>query len=445
MNDGAAAIAAAKTVREAPWTADEQAEFAAELTALNLRRCKFAAIAGAMIAAWSSVLSAMMPELRLADLREWLGVTLALYGVLLAVRSRVMRPGVSEAVRQAYVLAFVVALIAICDGFFFVLSEQLTAVSSFSRGMLVTAVIFVLPPRRYLPVLVVNELLLCAWLAWRGVSAPTVMAFLDGTAGAVVAGFGSWVLFRAKRADFWQQRQIRRQHAEMNELMAITAHDLRSPLFSVKNLLTLAATRPGLDRARLLAVIADAARACERMLGLVSELVTAHAAEQDVPSRMERGDLRTALAAAVERARTAAETKGVRVTARAPDAAALAMFDAAALAQVLDNLVGNAVKFSPAGATVEASLAAVDGGWRMEIADEGPGVPEAERARLFQKYTRGTAAPTGGEGGSGLGLFIAKTLAERMGARVNFEPRAPQGARFTVTIPGENAAADASR
>ncbi len=330
-------------------------------------------------------------------------------------------------------MAFVIVLIAICDGFFYVLSQQLTAVSSFSRGMLVTGVLFVLPPRRFVPIVAVNELLLCAWLAWRGLNAGTLTAFLDGTAGAVVAIVGSCVLYAAKEREFRHQRLIRRQNAEMSELMAITAHDLRSPLLGIKNLLTLAAQRAELDRARLVAVIGDAARGCERLLDLVGELLHAHAAEQPAV-RVERCDLRQALIAAVERARPAAEAKELRFETRLPNRDAMARFDEGALQQVLDNLLGNALKFSPPGTRIEVALAWKKGGWSASIADEGPGIPEADRARLFQKYARGTARPTGGEASTGLGLYIVKTLAAQMSARVSYAPRIPSGSIFRVDL-----------
>jgi signal transduction histidine kinase len=416
------------------WRAADEREFLDEITALNLRHCKVAGIAGVMIALWSSLLSLMMPELRFADLQQWLATCIGIYGVLFVMRFGVVRVATSEAVRRAYVLAFVVALIGICDGFFFVLSHQLTAVSAFSRGMLVTAVLFVLPPRRFIPLVVANELLLCAWLIWRGPSAGTLTAFLDGTAGAVVGAVASWFLYAAKRADFQQQRLIRRQHAEMNELMAITAHDLRSPLLGVKNLLGLAVARTGLERERLLAVMTDAARACDRMLELVTRLVDAHAAEQRPMHANRRVDVRAALVAAAERAQTVADSKQVRVMASVPEHSAEAECDPEALAQMMDNLLGNAVKFSPAGAPVRVALAARDGVWRIEVADEGPGVPEPERLRLFQKYARGTARPTGGEGGNGLGLFIVKTLADRAGARVSHAPRDGGGSVFALEL-----------
>ncbi|ACB75001.1 sensor histidine kinase [Opitutus terrae] len=428
--------APAASARRTPrWSDGAEREFAAEVTVLNLRRCRIAAIAGMMIIVWSTLLSLMLPELQFADLQAWFGACFALYALLLAVRTWVIRPTVPPWWREAYVLVFVVALIGICDGFFYVLSQQLTAVSAFSRGMLVTAVIFVLPPRRYLPFVAANELLLCAWVAWRGVRVDTLTAFLDGTAGAVVGAVISWVLYSAKRADFVHQQQIRRQHTEMNELMAITAHDLRSPLFSLNNLLALALSRAGLDRSRLLEVIADAARACDRMLELVSGLIAAHAVEGKPNAPVAVGDLRGPIGAAVVRLQPLAAARGLDLRLELPATAADARFHEAAVIQIIDNLVGNALKFTPAGGTVAVNLRPGARAWTLEVSDEGPGVPLDEQPRLFQKYARGSVPATQGEPSTGLGLFIVRTLAERMGATVSYTPRVPHGAVFTVVWP----------
>ena len=112
--------------------------------------------------------------------------------------------------------------------------------------------------------------------------------------------------------------------------------------------------------------------------------------------------------------------------------------DAALLAQVTDNFVTNALKFSPAGAAVKLGIAAAEDGSvaRFEVTDEGPGIAPGEQAKLFQKFSRASARPTAGETSHGLGLAVAKRLAESMGGRVGCDSEPGQGATFWIELPG---------
>lgn len=414
------------------WSAEDEDAFSRAMTALNMHRCLLAGLAGGAIAVWSSSVLWYFSEWRMDDLRAWTTTCVGVYVLLLAPWRWIARPATPENVRRIYVLLFAAALIGICDGFFLVFAERLAFVSSFSRGMLVAAVIFVLPLRRLAPLIVANEALLCGWLVRQGVSEATLPAFFDGTVGAIISVVVSQMFYRAKRADFSQQRQIERQGAEMNELMAITAHDLRSPLIGLKNLLALAPKRLELSRERLAEVMAEGERACERMLGLIGRLLEAHLAETGASDEGRSAELRAIVREASERCRAVAEAKNVRLETWLPEAPVKATVDTSGLARVLDNLLGNALKFSPRGGSVHVVLSSDGERWRIGVRDDGPGVPAGERERLFRKYGRGSALATGGEASSGLGLYIARTLAERMGATVTYVARPEGGSEFSV-------------
>ena len=109
--------------------------------------------------------------------------------------------------------------------------------------------------------------------------------------------------------------------------------------------------------------------------------------------------------------------------------------DPGAIEQVVENVVSNAVKFSPHGSTVVVRVALDGGAGLVDVEDEGPGVTEADRARLFAKFARLSARPTGGESSTGLGLSIVKTLTEAMGGQVSLESPPGRGARFRVRLP----------
>jgi signal transduction histidine kinase len=107
------------------------------------------------------------------------------------------------------------------------------------------------------------------------------------------------------------------------------------------------------------------------------------------------------------------------------------------LQQVLENLVSNAVKFSPAGESVRLGASAAQGMVRVEVSDHGPGIPEELRARIFQRFARGEVPRTSEEHakGSGLGLAISKALIEGMGGRIGFETGDRAGTTFYFELP----------
>jgi len=103
------------------------------------------------------------------------------------------------------------------------------------------------------------------------------------------------------------------------------------------------------------------------------------------------------------------------------------------LSQILENLVSNAVKFSPAGGTVDLKVEVSPQGHLWEVADHGPGIPEAEQGRIFERFYRAQGAKS--KPGTGLGLAIVKHLCRLMGGEVTVESRPGEGARFRVMLP----------
>ncbi|HYP16256.1 MAG TPA: ATP-binding protein, partial [Opitutus sp.] len=110
--------------------------------------------------------------------------------------------------------------------------------------------------------------------------------------------------------------------------------------------------------------------------------------------------------------------------------------DRAALEQVLDNLVSNALKFSPAGKSVKLIVGQTpDQRGECRVIDEGPGFTEHDKQQIFRRYRRLSARPTGGEPSTGLGLSIVKKLMQDMRGDLNFESVAGHGATFILTFP----------
>ena len=99
------------------------------------------------------------------------------------------------------------------------------------------------------------------------------------------------------------------------------------------------------------------------------------------------------------------------------------------------NLVENAVKYSPDGGTVTVTYGAQNGRARVEVRDSGLGIPEPDHARVFEKFTRLDPGLSRGVGGTGLGLYIARELVERMGGEIAVDSALGAGSTFAVELP----------
>jgi signal transduction histidine kinase len=124
-------------------------------------------------------------------------------------------------------------------------------------------------------------------------------------------------------------------------------------------------------------------------------------------------------------------------------AGATILVDPLRLHQVIENLVSNAMKFSPPGGQVDLSVRLTSQWQTWEVRDQGPGIPEAEQGRIFERFYRAQAAKA--KPGTGLGLAIVKHLCRLMGGEVTVESRPSEGATFRVMLPPQAPAGPPSR
>lgn len=177
----------------------------------------------------------------------------------------------------------------------------------------------------------------------------------------------------------------------------------------------------------------DIATAGRHLLGLVDDLVDLQAVERaDFAVVLEPLDLADVARRAAGLLAVRAANAGVRIDKPATDEALPAMGDFRRALQVLVNLVGNAVRYSPPDAMVWVRANREGGAVSITVADQGKGIAMSDQARIFEKFER---VDPGEPGGSGLGLYIARRLARAMGGEVTVESDTGQGARFIFTLP----------
>jgi signal transduction histidine kinase len=257
---------------------------------------------------------------------------------------------------------------------------------------------------------------------------PILLALLGLSAGLVVAALA--VQRRAQalarlRADF----------------VSRVSHELRTPLTQIRmfaETLLLGRVRSDSERRRSLKIIDKEAR---RLSHLVDNVL--------LFSRGERRRLRLTprpldLAALVRSLliefAPPAHSSRIRLAATPPDPS-MARADPDAVRQILLNLLDNAVKYGPAGQEIQVGLRRVDSALQVWVEDQGPGIPRAERSRVWQSFERLDRDRDSAVGGAGIGLAVVRELAELQGGRAWVEDGQRGGARFVVELPassGEN-------
>lgn len=232
--------------------------------------------------------------------------------------------------------------------------------------------------------------------------------------------------------DVTEQRQLDRLR---DALIATVSHELRTPLTSIIGYLELLGAGPDQLSAEDAGQIEVVSRNATRLQYMVEDLL--FLAQLDAGSfSLELGDADLAELAgeAIEAARPAAEAKNLILTLE-HDQPALVSADANRIGQALDNLISNAIKFTPDGGKVHLLIENRDTTYTLHVADTGYGIPAAEQQRLFERFFRSTTASANNVPGTGLGLTIAKTIIERHGGSIGFDSTEGRGTTFTISLP----------
>src|SRR3984885_14490773 len=219
------------------------------------------------------------------------------------------------------------------------------------------------------------------------------------------------------------------------QFLATVSHELRTPLTSIISFSELLRGESGglsPEGVRFLGIIE---RNADRLLQLIDDVLMLNRIEAGgLPLDLTEVSLPDLAAEAVKSAAAGAARSGVTIQLDAGEGP-LARADPRRLAQVLDNLIGNAVKFSHIDGLVRVRLRYADDTWRIDVSDTGIGIPPDEAARLFGPFARGTNARIAGLPGTGLGLAIVKLLVEMHDGRVTVDSVLNEGTTVSVFLP----------
>lgn len=225
------------------------------------------------------------------------------------------------------------------------------------------------------------------------------------------------------------------------------SHDLKSPLASIKEAMrVLLDGIPGPLNERQQRLLRLGLASGDRLSSMISDLLTLSQLESHAIGYTFRAtDLSDVARRAVDRLEARLEQAGVAAAVDLPERLVVEC-DADRLAQVIENLLDNALKYSPQGSTIELAVRAIEDGepeTEIMVSDRGPGVPEADRVAIFDRFVQ-RGEPGGSAAGVGLGLTICREIVAAHNGRIGVEDHPGGGASFVVTLPVEQPGANST-
>jgi signal transduction histidine kinase len=231
---------------------------------------------------------------------------------------------------------------------------------------------------------------------------------------------------------------IRRDSERSRDFLADVSHELRTPLAALRTFNQLLMESAGDDPEARAEFLESSAGQIERLDWLAQNLLELSKLDSGlVLLDLRPDDLRAAVESAAHQLDAVAARRGVALVVDLPSTPVRIRHDPPRIGQVVANLVGNAVKFTPRGGTVQAAVAPSADGARIDVTDTGVGIDPNELPRIFDRFYRGSRSNEARGSGSGLGLAIVRSIVEMHGGSVEVESGPGMGSRFTVWLPSD--------
>lgn len=233
-----------------------------------------------------------------------------------------------------------------------------------------------------------------------------------------------------------QNRELAILNKEKDDFLGMAAHDLRNPLSGIRSAVELIKMEEDPTPQILREYTELIQISTDRMLDLLNDLLdiqSLKSGRKDIPA--EPVNVQNALSLSLANFNQSAEAKNIRLETVFEQSDVQVMGSVNGLVRVFDNLISNAIKFSPRESTVTICIKKVDKDIRVEVKDTGPGINAEEQEKLFSRFARLSNVPTGNETSTGLGLYIVKKIVSSMNGKVWCTSKPEEGATFVVQFP----------
>ncbi len=231
-------------------------------------------------------------------------------------------------------------------------------------------------------------------------------------------------------------RELKQLNKEKNEILGIAVHDLKNPLSGIQMIAEYLNNCDELTQEEIKEFTGDILSSTKKMFNLIKNLLDTNAIDQGkIKIEKDRFNINELLEEEVKFFRKSAAKKNIDIILSNSDGPYYVYQDSNASAQIMENLISNAIKYNPLGKKVYIQLENTDTHVIFSVRDEGPGISEEDKKKLFKKFSRLSAQPTAGENSTGLGLSIVKKLCELMNCDIRCESKLGEGTNFICKFP----------
>jgi signal transduction histidine kinase len=219
--------------------------------------------------------------------------------------------------------------------------------------------------------------------------------------------------------------------------LSAAVHELKNPLLAIERLSDILLEKESLpdDVRRKLQLIHSSA---EEASDYLNRLITSSALHLAEDFSFERVDVGRLGQAVVDRFQVHAEDKDQTLCYASPDTPCVVVGSASKLREAMNNLVSNALKYSPHGGAIDVQVTRSEETVRFSVSDSGPGLSEGDQQRLFRPFQRLTPEPTGDENSTGMGLYITKEIVDRHHGTIDVDSDEGAGSTFALLLPVES-------
>jgi signal transduction histidine kinase len=230
-------------------------------------------------------------------------------------------------------------------------------------------------------------------------------------------------------------RMLQADRDRLREFVADVSHELRTPIAALRTFTEL--QRDGqVDDGQRREFLDRSTQQINRLEWMSTNLLDLSRIDSGIfPLDVRSGDLRDPVRAAVEAHAEIAEQRGIALASQVPTSPVMLRFDRERILQLLSNLIGNALKFTPRGGEVIIELSDAPQAATLAVRDSGPGIPADELPHVFDRFFRGTNVGEARASGSGLGLAIARSIVDMHGGAIEVASAVGDGSTFTITLP----------